>query len=107
MTQDLYNTQCSPSIKLQEWCKTNTKRPEFLEEIPESLFDLVDKCLAVNPRVRIGAEEALQHEFFAPCREGLRRERLRRHAFSLNSGTGQSLHRQSSIEPVNIFGDKA
>ncbi|KAG6635827.1 hypothetical protein CIPAW_11G069600 [Carya illinoinensis] len=104
---DLYNTQCLPSIKLQDWCETNTKRPEFLEEIPKALFDLVDKCLAVNPRVRIGAEEALQHEFFAPCREGLRRERLRRHGFSLNSGTTQSLHTQSSIEPVNINGDQA
>ncbi|XP_040988479.1 uncharacterized protein LOC121236053 [Juglans microcarpa x Juglans regia] len=104
---DLYSTQCLPSIKLQDWCETNTKRLEFLEEIPKSLFDLVDKCLAVNPRVRIGTEEALQHEFFAPCREGLRRERLRRHGFNLDSGSSQSLYTQSSIEPVNIFGDQA
>ncbi|XP_054808548.1 uncharacterized protein LOC129310665 isoform X2 [Prosopis cineraria] len=72
---DLYDKQSLPSLRLRDWCSMNTKRPEFLEVIPGSLFDLLDKCLMVNPRLRIGAEEALQHEFFAPCHESLRKER--------------------------------
>ncbi|XP_050378291.1 uncharacterized protein LOC126795506 [Argentina anserina] len=75
---ELYNTDCLPSIKLKDWCRRNTKRPDFLEEIPRPLFDLVDKCLMVNPRVRLSAEEALKHEFFAPCHEQLRKHRLLR-----------------------------
>ncbi|RZR75819.1 hypothetical protein BHM03_00000323 [Ensete ventricosum] len=74
--------------KLREWCVLNTKRPDFLEVIPRSLFDLVDKCLTVNPRRRITAEEALMHDFFAACHESLRQQRkLRREAFALESGT--------------------
>ncbi|XP_059443355.1 uncharacterized protein LOC132175423 isoform X2 [Corylus avellana] len=94
---DLYDTQYFPSIKLQDWCETNTKRPEFLEVIPRSLFDLVDKCLTVNPRLRISAEEALNHEFFAPCHESPRKERLK-------CGTSHSLHGQCSAKPVQISG---
>ncbi|KAM2851424.1 hypothetical protein PS2_027550 [Malus domestica] len=56
-------------MKLQSWCKARTKRGQFFRQIPRSLFDLVDKCLTVNPRQRISAKEALQHEFFAPCHE--------------------------------------
>ncbi|TQD91212.1 hypothetical protein C1H46_023226 [Malus baccata] len=74
----LYCTESLPSIKLQDWCRRSTKRPDFFNEIPGPLFDLVDKCLAVNPRVRISAEEALRHEFFAPCHEELRKLRLQR-----------------------------
>lgn len=76
LMQGLYHAQWLPSIKLQDWCETNTKRPEFLGDIPNSLFDLLEKCLTVNPRVRISAEEALKHEFFTPCHEGMRSERL-------------------------------
>ncbi|KAI9087046.1 hypothetical protein K1719_031007 [Acacia pycnantha] len=72
---DLYDRQSLPSLQLRDWCIMNTKRPEFLEVIPGSLFDLLDKCLIVNPRLRLSAEEALQHEFFAPCHEILRKER--------------------------------
>ncbi|XP_024169681.1 uncharacterized protein LOC112176094 isoform X1 [Rosa chinensis] len=75
---ELYSTDCLPSIKLKEWCRMNTKRPDFFEQIPRPLFDLVDKCLMVNPRVRLSAEEALKHEFFAPCHEELRKHRLQR-----------------------------
>ncbi|KAH0974124.1 hypothetical protein GBA52_016023 [Prunus armeniaca] len=75
---DLYSTESLPSIKLQDWCRRSTKRPDFFKEIPRPLFDLVDKCLTVNPRVRISAEEALRHEFFAPCHEVLRKQRLQR-----------------------------
>lgn len=71
LLQDLLDVQFLPSMKLRDWCKQNTKRPEFLDLIPRSLFDLVDKCLIVNPRQRISAEEALRHEFFSPCHEGL------------------------------------
>ncbi|XP_048435831.1 LOW QUALITY PROTEIN: uncharacterized protein LOC103966915 [Pyrus x bretschneideri] len=74
----LYCTESLPSIKLQDWCRRSTKRLDFYNEIPRPLFDLVDKCLAVNPRVRISAEEALRHEFFAPCHEELRKLRLQR-----------------------------
>ncbi|KAK9927689.1 hypothetical protein M0R45_024861 [Rubus argutus] len=75
---DLYSTDCLPSIKLKDWCRRSTKRPDFFEKIPRPLFDLVDKCLTVNPRLRISAEEALKHEFFAPCHEELRKHRLQR-----------------------------
>ncbi|XP_057977782.1 uncharacterized protein LOC131164533 [Malania oleifera] len=84
--QDLLDVQWLPSMRLQEWCKLNTKRPEFFGVIPRSLFHLVDKCLTVNPRLRISAEEALRHEFFAPCRERLRGQSLPREECSLESG---------------------
>lgn len=76
MLQDLYDKQSMPSIGLRDWCSLNTKRSEFLEVIPATLFDLLDKCLTVNPRVRISAEEALRHEFFAPCHESLRKQKI-------------------------------
>lgn len=65
-------------MDLREWCKANTKRPDFLDTIPGSLLDLVNKCLAVNPRCRISAEEALKHEFLAPCADAIRKARLLR-----------------------------
>ncbi|KAK9275370.1 hypothetical protein L1049_022634 [Liquidambar formosana] len=99
---DLFDVQSLPSTKLWAWCKENTKRPEFLKEIPRSLFDLVDKCLMVNPRLRISAEEALRHEFFAPCHEGLRRQRLLRQGLSLEAGTSQLLPEQNIIRAVQL-----
>ncbi|XP_050106180.1 uncharacterized protein LOC126585720 isoform X2 [Malus sylvestris] len=66
---ELLDIKSLPSMKLQSWCKARTKRGQFFRQIPRSLFDLVDKCLTVNPRQRISAKEALQHEFFAPCHE--------------------------------------
>lgn len=71
---ELY-TAAFENVSIEEWCRKNTKRPEFLESIPPSLFDLVNKCLCVNPRQRIDADEALQHEFFAPSHEALKRAR--------------------------------
>ncbi|CAL5429594.1 unnamed protein product [Camellia sinensis] len=94
---DLYDVKFLPSMKLRDWCKQNTKRPEFFEVIPRSLFDLVEKCLTVNPRLRISAEEALRHEFFTPCHDGLRNERLLRKGLSLDSGTSHFLHRQTDL----------
>ncbi|CAH1447596.1 unnamed protein product [Lactuca virosa] len=73
---ELYQLKSLPSVELREWCKQNTRRPDFL--IPKSLIDLVDKCLMVNPRARISAEEALRHEFFMPCFKDIEKHRLLR-----------------------------
>ncbi|KAA8526014.1 hypothetical protein F0562_007886 [Nyssa sinensis] len=94
---DLFDIQSLPSMKLRDWCELNTKRPDFLKVIPRSLFDLVDKCLMVNPRLRINAEEALRHEFFAPCHEGIRKQRQLRQGLNLGSGT-HPLHIKSINE---------
>ena len=94
--QGLLDIKSLPSIKLQDWCKHNNRRPDFLEVIPGSFFDLVDKCLTVNPRLRISAEEALRHEFFTPCHEALRKHRLLRQEASLDSASScVLLHEQS------------
>ncbi|XP_073001559.1 uncharacterized protein [Typha latifolia] len=77
---ELFDVRSLQSMELREWCTVNTRRPEFLEMVPDSLFDLVDKCLTVNPRCRITAEEALMHDFFAPCHERLRKQRMLRRA---------------------------
>ncbi|MCL7023524.1 hypothetical protein MKW94_013376 [Papaver nudicaule] len=81
---ELLDMQSLQSMKLQEWCKINTKRPEFINKIPRSLFDLIDKCLTVNPRLRISAEDALNHDFFAECHDRLRKQRLIRNSGSAN-----------------------
>ncbi|KAK6122248.1 hypothetical protein DH2020_044009 [Rehmannia glutinosa] len=83
---DLLDVKYLSPVKLWDWCARNTRRPDFLEAIPKSLFDLVDKCLIVNPRHRISAEEALSHDFFMPCHEALRKQRLRRQGLNLDSG---------------------
>ncbi|XP_050230192.1 uncharacterized protein LOC126679245 [Mercurialis annua] len=88
---ELYNVAPLPSIPLREWCKINMKRRDFLNEMPGSLFDLVDKCLIVNPRLRISAEDALKHEFFGPCHESLRKQRQLRQVPNLDSGTSLAL----------------
>ncbi|KAJ4847994.1 hypothetical protein Tsubulata_035864 [Turnera subulata] len=100
---DLYSVQSLPSLSLWDWCRKNTKRQDFLDVIPSSLIDLVDKCLTVNPRSRISAEEALKHDFFAPCHESLRRQRLHRQGLSLDSGTNIPSHGPSSSKAVKIF----
>lgn len=75
---DLLEVGSLKSLELSDWCAKNSRRAEFHELIPESLFDLVDKCLAVNPRRRFSAEEALMHRFFSPCHESIRKQRLLR-----------------------------
>ncbi|XP_010244062.1 PREDICTED: uncharacterized protein LOC104587975 isoform X2 [Nelumbo nucifera] len=87
---ELFDIQSLPSLELRAWCEANTKRPDFLDLIPRSLFDLVDKCLTVNPRLRISAEEALRHEFFASCHEGLRKQRLLRRGLNMDPGSSLS-----------------
>ncbi|CAN1259190.1 Probable serine/threonine-protein kinase cdc7 [Linum perenne] len=83
---DLYNNQSLPSLSLREWCKINTKKRSFLDQVPASLIDLVDKCLTVNPRSRISAEDALKHEFFAPMHEMLKKQKLVRQGSNKDPG---------------------
>ncbi|KAG8374644.1 hypothetical protein BUALT_Bualt10G0017500 [Buddleja alternifolia] len=98
---DLLDVKHLSAIELRNWCAQNTRRPDFLEAIPRSLFDLVDKCLTVNPRLRVSAEEALRHEFFTPCHEALRKQRLQRQGVSLDTGTSRLLlHRESQSSEV-------
>ncbi|KAK1356456.1 hypothetical protein POM88_049712 [Heracleum sosnowskyi] len=85
----LLDPQYLPSKRMRDWFGLNTKRPELLKDLSRSFFDLVDKCLTVNPRRRISAEGALKHDFFAPCHEQLRQQRRRRwQELSSNSATG-------------------
>ncbi|XP_074337972.1 uncharacterized protein LOC141675156 isoform X2 [Apium graveolens] len=84
---ELLDPKYLPSKNLLDWCGENTKKPDILQEIPMQFFDLINKCLTVNPRSRISAEEALQHEFFAPCHKELRKQRLSRQGLSLDSKT--------------------
>ncbi|KAG8476845.1 hypothetical protein CXB51_030155 [Gossypium anomalum] len=73
--EELYGKQSLTSMNLRQWCRINTKRRDFLTEIPSSLYDLVDNCLTVNPRLRITAEDALKHEFLASIHENLGKQR--------------------------------
>ncbi|XP_073130581.1 uncharacterized protein [Henckelia pumila] len=82
---DLLDAKYMLPVKLLDWCVQNTRRPQFLENIPKSLLDLVDKCLTVNPRLRISAEEALKHEFFASCHVAVRKQKLHRQGATLSS----------------------
>ncbi|XP_057520908.1 uncharacterized protein LOC130801152 isoform X2 [Amaranthus tricolor] len=76
---ELLDIKFLQSMSIKDWYLTNTKRQDLLGVIPDSLFDLLEKCLTVNPRLRITAEQALNHEFFAPCKEALLKQRLSRH----------------------------
>ncbi|XP_022871047.1 cell cycle serine/threonine-protein kinase hsk1-like isoform X2 [Olea europaea var. sylvestris] len=99
---DLFDVKYLPSVKLRDWCESNTRRLDFLESIPRSLFDLIDKCLTVNPRLRISAEEALRHEFFSSCHETIRRHRLQRQGLSLDSGITRIQHGQSQTAELTL-----
>ncbi|KAL1568957.1 non-specific serine/threonine protein kinase [Salvia divinorum] len=77
---DLLDVKYTAPVCLQDWCAQNVRRQDFFDAIPSSLFDLVDKCLMVNPRQRITADEALAHDFFSPCHQALRKLRQRRQA---------------------------
>ncbi|XWS49671.1 hypothetical protein CRYUN_Cryun12cG0023100 [Craigia yunnanensis] len=88
--EDLYCKQSLTSMNLRDWCQMNTKRQDFLQEIPSSLYSL-DKCLTVNPRLRITTEDALKHEFFALIHENLRKQRAFKQGLSLDSGTNNHL----------------
>nr|GMD76322.1 probable serine/threonine-protein kinase cdc7 [Ipomoea batatas] len=99
---ELFDVKSLPSVKLREWCTRNTRRPDLLDAIPASLFDLVDKCLTVNPRLRMSAEEALRHEFFDPCHESLRKHRLSRQGASNDSGSILPLTGQAQASGVGL-----
>ncbi|XP_014515189.2 probable serine/threonine-protein kinase cdc7 isoform X2 [Vigna radiata var. radiata] len=73
---ELLDQRYLQSWDLEAWCKTHTKRPEFLEQIPKSLFDLIGKCLTVNPRNRLSAEDVLRHQFFDSLNDSLRKQRM-------------------------------
>ncbi|CAJ1948988.1 unnamed protein product [Sphenostylis stenocarpa] len=73
---ELLDERYLQSWELEAWCKTHTKRPEFLEQIPKSFFDLIDKCLTVNPRNRLSADDVLRHQFFDSVTESLRKQRM-------------------------------
>ncbi|KAJ6415668.1 hypothetical protein OIU84_004464 [Salix udensis] len=92
------NIKGHSKVKRQRRSMGNFKasRPGILiPSVPSSLIDLVDKCLTVNPRLRISAEDALKHEFFAPCHESLRKQKLLRQGHSLDSRTNIPSHGQS------------
>uniref|UniRef100_A0ACD5TI28 Uncharacterized protein n=1 Tax=Avena sativa TaxID=4498 RepID=A0ACD5TI28_AVESA len=72
---ELFDPKFLQSVDIRTWCASNARRPEFLHQLPDSLFDLVDKCLAVNPRCRITSEDALAHKFFDACHESLRKHK--------------------------------
>ncbi|BAT96845.1 hypothetical protein VIGAN_09015300 [Vigna angularis var. angularis] len=78
--EELLDERYLQSWDLGAWCKTHTKRPEFLEQIPKSLFDLIDKCLTVNPRNRLSAEDVLRHQFFDSLNDSLRKQRMMQRA---------------------------
>ncbi|WJX85910.1 non-specific serine/threonine protein kinase [Trifolium repens] len=75
---ELFDDQYLKSYDIETWCKTHTKRPEFVDQVPKSLFDLIDKCLTVNPRSRISVDEVLRHEYFSNCNRILRKQRMMR-----------------------------
>ncbi|KAF5184937.1 kinase superfamily protein [Thalictrum thalictroides] len=110
---ELFDIQSLPSTNVRDWCEANTKRPEFLDMIPSSLFDLLEECLTVNPRLRISVEEALRHEFFSRCHEDLGKKRLLRKGIRLDSGIAhlsdgqlksdvKVLHKENMIGDVNV-----
>lgn len=105
--EDLYETQSLSSMNLREWCRLNTKRRDFLDVIPSSLFDLVDKCLTVNPRLRISTDDALRHEFFAPVHECFRKQRSLRQTQSLDSKTNLVHGDATAIKPPRVSLEQA
>jgi len=50
-----------PQVSLKNLCNSLTSRTE---EMSDSVFDLLGRCLDLNPNTRITAEETLQHPFF-------------------------------------------
>lgn len=84
---ELLDIRYLQSMSIKDWYITNTKRQDLIEVIPDSLFDLLEKCLTVSPRLRITAEEALNHEFFAPCHDAKLKKRVLRRGQSQDSNS--------------------
>jgi serine/threonine protein kinase len=51
------------------WFTTYARRSEMRDRIPPELCDLLEKCLQVDPNIRIDASEALSHDFFKSVEE--------------------------------------
>ncbi|GAU20223.1 hypothetical protein TSUD_352870, partial [Trifolium subterraneum] len=75
---ELFDDQYLKSCDIETWCKRHTKRPELVDQVPKSLFDLIDKCLTVNPRSRISVDEVLRHDYFSHINRILRKQRMMR-----------------------------
>lgn len=110
LPEELLDIGFLPSMTIRDWYKTNTRRPDLLDVIPDSLFDLLEKCLTVNPRLRISAQEALDHEFFVPCHEVTHKRRLLKRDQILDSKStllpllseSVRLLREKLVDPVNF-----
>jgi len=83
--QELFDDRYLQSYDIETWCKMHTKRPEFVDKVPKSLFDLIEKCLIVNPRNRITVEDVLRHEFFASCNDIMRKTRMLQRGLGLET----------------------
>ncbi|MCO5582854.1 hypothetical protein L7F22_036755 [Adiantum nelumboides] len=70
LSKELMALKVEPT-SLPLWCEKNTKRHNVLPLVPPCFFDLLDRCLQIDPRNRISAKEALQHEFFDSCRDSV------------------------------------
>ncbi|XP_027357218.1 probable serine/threonine-protein kinase cdc7 [Abrus precatorius] len=102
---ELLDDRYLQSWDIESWCKVHTKRPEFHEHIPKSLFDLIDKCLTVNPRNRISVEDVLRHEFFASCNEIMRKQRMIRRGLSSDTAAQSKL--KSVASSIGVFGNNS
>ncbi|CAK9869548.1 unnamed protein product [Sphagnum jensenii] len=54
-------------LTVKDWVSSNARRADMRDKLPNSLCDLIEKCLQVDPNNRIDATQALCHEFFSPC----------------------------------------
>ncbi|KAI5078553.1 hypothetical protein GOP47_0006224 [Adiantum capillus-veneris] len=70
LSKELEALKVEPT-SLSLWCEKNTKRQNGLPLVPLCVFDLLEKCLQIDPKNRISAKEALQHEFFDSCRDSV------------------------------------
>ncbi|KAH7295730.1 hypothetical protein KP509_27G063000 [Ceratopteris richardii] len=69
LPKELLESKAQP-IPLSLWFEKHTKR-QNIQPVPSSLFDLLEKCLRIDPKNRISAKEALQHEFFRSSHDSL------------------------------------
>jgi len=52
------------SMTVMDWFTAHARRCEMRDKVPPDLCDLLEKCLQVDPKIRIEASDALSHEFF-------------------------------------------
>ncbi|KAL3693650.1 hypothetical protein R1sor_007301 [Riccia sorocarpa] len=52
-----------PPITIKEWCEKHSRRSDLKGKVPSELFDLLERCLDVDPDSRITADQALSHQF--------------------------------------------